>query len=257
MLKGLNDKVVLITGAAGNIGAAAVRRFAEEGAVIVASDLNAADLEALAAEVGEKVHTVAADVTTDEGVAACFEAADALGGVDLVFVNAGVECVAKPVAEFDVADYERVFAVNVKGAFLTSAAAVRSLTKSAKPGSILFTASIAGLQGGPTTSIYNSSKHAVVGLAKCLAGEVGALGIRVNTLCPGAVDSRMMRSLESTIGAAADVTGADIKASIEERSALGRYATPEEIAATAAWVLSDEVPYCHGETFTVGGGLMV
>lgn len=257
MLKGLNSKVVLITGAAGNIGAAAVRRFAEEGSVVVASDVNTADLDTLAAEVGEMVHPVTADVTTEDGVAACFAAADVLGGVDLVFVNAGVECIAKPVSEFDAADYERVFSVNVKGAFLTSSAAVRSLSASGKPGSILFTASIAGLQGGPMTSVYNSSKHAVVGLAKCLAGEVGGLGIRVNTLCPGAVDSRMMRSLEDTIGAAADVTAADIKAGIEERSALGRYATPEEIAATAAWVLSEEVPYCHGETFTVGGGLMV
>jgi NAD(P)-dependent dehydrogenase (short-subunit alcohol dehydrogenase family) len=199
---------------------------------------------------------VGADVTSADGIAACIDAADALGGLDLAFVNAGVECRSANIAQFDVAEYERVFAVNVKGAFLTAQAAVNSFTAAGKTGNILFTASIAGLQGSPATSIYNASKHAVVGIGRCLALEVGALGIRVNILCPGAVASRMMSALEESIGAAAGASASDIRAGIEAATSLGRYATPKEIADTAAWILSDEVPYCHGEIFTVGGGMM-
>ena len=256
MLKGLAGKTVLITGAAGNIGAEAVKRFVEEGCNVVASDISGPAVEAIAASHGDRVVAVAADVSTSDGAGACIAAAAPFGGLDLAFVNAGVECKAAPVADFDPADYERVFGVNVRGAFLTAQAVVRHLTGAGRSGGILFTASIAGLQGSPTTSIYNASKHAVIGLARSLALEVGPAGIRVNALCPGAVDSRMMRSLEQSIGSVAGAAADDVKAGIEAATSLGRYATPEEIAATAAWILSDEVPYCHGEIFTVGGGMM-
>ena len=106
------------------------------------------------------------------------------------------------------------------------------------------------------TSIYNSSKFAAIGIARSLALEVGSQGIRVNVLAPGAVKSRMMSALEESIGAASGVSADTIRTGIEAATGLGRYATPTEIASTAAWVLSDEVPYCHGEVFTVGGGMM-
>jgi len=85
---------------------------------------------------------------------------------------------------------------------------------------------------------------------------VGASGIRVNVLCPGVVDTRMMRSLEESMGAAVGIGAADMKVAMETATAFGRYATPEEIANIAAWIVSDEAPYCHAETFTIGGGLM-
>lgn len=255
MLRGLDGKVAVITGAAGNIGVASVDRLVAEGATVVAADLDPTAVAAVVARHPGRVVGVAADVTTGAGVDACIAAADSVGGLDLAFVNAGVECVAASVADFDPNDYERVFAVNVKGAFLTAQAAVRSLRSADKPGGILLTASIAGLQGGARTSVYNASKHAVVGLGKSLAAEVGPLGIRVNILCPGPVDSRMMRSLEKSIGVAAGVSAGAVRSGIERRIGLGRYTSPEEIAATAAWILSDEVASCHGEVFTVGGGL--
>jgi len=257
MLKGLAGKTVLVTGAAGGIGSAACRRFADEGANVVATDISGDAAVAVAAALPGKAVGLAADISTAAGAAAGIEAAvAAFGGIDLAFLNAGVECFAAPIAEFSEAEYDRVFDVNVRGAFLTAQAAVRHFTGAGKPGGILFTASIAGLQGSPTTSIYNASKHAVVGISKCLAMEVGPLGIRVNVLCPGVVDTRMMRSLEESMGAAAGVSAADMKAAMEAGSALGRYATADEIASMAAWILSDEAPYCHAETFTIGGGLM-
>jgi NAD(P)-dependent dehydrogenase (short-subunit alcohol dehydrogenase family) len=257
MLAGLAGKTALVTGAAGGIGSATCRRLVAEGANVVATDLAHDASVALAAELGVSAVGVGADISTAAGVQAAVDAGvAAFGGIDLAFVNAGVECVAAPIAGFSEAEYERVFDVNVRGAFLTAQAVVNHLTATGRPGNIVFTASIAGLRGSPTTSIYNASKHAVIGITKCLALEVGSLGIRVNVLCPGVVDTRMMRSLEVSMGAAAGISADDMKAAMAAGNALGRYATPDEIAATAAWIMSDEAAYCHGETFTVGGGLM-
>jgi NAD(P)-dependent dehydrogenase (short-subunit alcohol dehydrogenase family) len=125
-----------------------------------------------------------------------------------------------------------------------------------RPGGILFVSSIAGLQGSPTTSIYNASKHAVVGLSKSLALEVGGNGIRVNVLCPGMVETRMMQSLEHSMGSAAGMATQAMREAMQQSTVLGRYGDPVEIASMAAWILSDEAPYCHGETFTIGGGIM-
>lgn len=257
MLKGLAGKTVLVTGAAGGIGAAMCQRLAAEGANVVAADISGTAAQAVAAGIGANAVGLAADVTTAAGAAAGVQAAiDSFGGLDIAFVNAGVECVAASIADFSESEYERVFDVNVRGAFLTAQAAVNHFLSAGKPGNVLFTASIAGLQGSPNTSIYNASKHAVVGMSKCLAMEVGASGIRVNVLCPGVVDTRMMRSLEESMGAAAGIGAADMKVAMEAATALGRYATAEEIASIAAWIVSDEAPYCHAETFTIGGGLM-
>lgn len=257
MLKGLEGKTALVTGAAGGIGSATCRRLVAEGANVVATDISDDASKAIAAELGGRGVGVGADISTAAGVAAAVQAGvDAFGGIDLALINAGVECQAAPIAQFSEAEYDRVFDVNVRGAFLTAQAVVNHLLGAGKPGNVLFTASIAGLQGSPTTSIYNASKHAVVGISKCLALEVGSQGIRVNVLCPGVVDTRMMRSLEESMGAAAGISASDMKAAMAAGNALGRYATADEIAAMAAWILSDEGAYCHGETFTIGGGLM-
>lgn len=254
MLKGLSGKTVLVTGAAGGIGMATCRRLLAENANVVAVDRDEGNL---ASEFGDKVVRVKADLTTGQGAAACVEAAvKHFGGLDLAFLNAGVECDSAPVSQFSEQEYDKVFNVNVRGVFLCSQAVVNHLLEAEKPGGILLMASIAGLQGSPFTSIYNASKHAVVGLSKCLAHEVGARQIRVNVICPGVVDTQMMRSLEKSMGAAAGMDAESMKAAMEAGSLLGRYAKADEIAALAAWILSDEAPYCHGETFTIGGGLM-
>ena len=146
MLKGLAGKTVLVTGAAGGIGSAACSRLADEGANVVATDISDQALRVVAEALGDQGVGVAADITTSAGVAAGIDAAAAFGGIDLAFLNAGVECFAAPVAEFSEAEYERVFNVNVRGAFLAAQAVVNHLTAAGRSGNILFTASIAGLR---------------------------------------------------------------------------------------------------------------
>lgn len=255
MLKGLEGKSIVVTGAGAGIGAATCRRLAAEGARVVAGDIDTAAAEAVAKELGGEAVAVGADVSTPEGAAACVAAAvEAFGRLDAFHANAGVEGRAHLVADFDVAVYEQVFAVNVRGAFLSANAALRQLLAQDARGGILFTSSLASLMGSPSTAIYNASKHAVHGLMRSMAKEVPP-GIRINSLAPGVVDTRMMRSLEESMGAAGGTDAATLKAGLEAAVPMKRYASADEIAATAAWILSDEVPYVHGETITVGGGL--
>jgi NAD(P)-dependent dehydrogenase (short-subunit alcohol dehydrogenase family) len=256
MLKGIAGRTALVTGAAGGIGAATVRRLHAEGANVVAVDIDQDGVEALEAELGDRVMPVRADVTSAEDTEMYFRrAVDTYETVDMFFANAGVESRVVPVAAFDLADFEKVFAVNVRSAFLGAAAAMRQMMTQADRGKIVFTASIAGLKGDPGVSVYVASKHAVIGLARSLMKEAGPLGIRVNVVAPGPVDTRMMRPLEEGLAALAGTDIARFQSALSKAVPLGRYAEPDEIAATAAWLLSDEVPYMHGEVVTVGGGL--
>ncbi|MFV8816136.1 SDR family NAD(P)-dependent oxidoreductase [Haliea sp. E17] len=253
MLKGLEGKTALVTGASGEIGRAACARLLAEGANVIGLDLNQSALDT---HLDARVVKVAGSVSDPQAVAAAVDAAiEQFGGLDLAFLNAGVECRAAPVVDFSEREYERVFDVNVRGIFLCAQAVVRHLLDSDKPGALLLMASIAGLQGSPNTAIYNASKHAVIGLGKSLALEVGSKGIRVNMICPGTIDTRMMHSLEETMGAASGIDARDMHNMMAAGNALGRYGTAEEIASMAVWALSDEAPYCHGETLTISGGL--
>ncbi len=256
MLKGISGRTAVVTGAAGGIGSATVRRLHAEGANVVAVDIDEAGLEALAAELGDRVLAVRADVTSAEDTEMFFQrAVDTFETVDMFHANAGIESKVIPVAAFDIADFDKVFAVNVRSAFLGSAAAVRIMMGQPDRGKIVFTASIAGLKSDAGVTVYTASKHAVVGMARGLAKETGGLGIRVNVVAPGPVDTRMMRPLEEGLGALAGLDAAGIQAALAVAIPLGRYAQADEVAATVAWLLSDEVPYMHGEVVTVGGGL--
>lgn len=255
MLKGLDGKVAVVTGAAGGIGSATCERLASEGCHVVAADIDADRAGELAKRLGNGAVGIGADVSQPEGAAAGVAAAvDAFGRLDLFHANAGIEGTAHLVVDLDIAVYDRVFAVNVRGAFLCAQAAIARFVEQGEGGGLLFTTSLASMMGSPSTAIYNASKHAVLGLVRCVARETPP-GIRVNALAPGVVDTRMMRSLEESMGSAAGTDAVSFKAAMEQTVPMGRYATAEEIAAAAAWILSDEVPYLHGETITVGGGL--
>jgi NAD(P)-dependent dehydrogenase (short-subunit alcohol dehydrogenase family) len=256
MLKGIAGGTAVVTGAGGGIGLEVCRRLVAEGANVVAVDLDEAALKGLAAELGSGVLTVPADVSSVEDTERFFASAvDRFGSVDMFHANAGIEGVVSDVAHADIADFDRVMRVNVRSVFLGAGAAVRQMTQQPGGGRILFTSSIAGLKGDAGVGPYVASKHAVLGILRSLAKETGPLGIRVNALCPGVIETRMMDSLEAGIGALMGVDGPAIKAGLNAVVPVGRYGRPEEIAAAAAWLLSDEVPYMHGEVVTVGGGL--
>ena len=256
MLKGIAGRTAVVTGGSGGIGSATARRLHAEGANVVVVDLDGAGAEAVAKELGSKAVGMRADVSSpDDNAAIIAKAVDTFGSVDMFHINAGVESKVIPIINFDIADYRKVFDVNVLGVFLGAQAAVKQMMTQPDKGKIAITASIAGLKSDAGVSVYNASKHAAIGIARALMKETGPLGIRVNVIAPGVVDTRMMRPLEEGIGALAGVDGAAIQAAMNAAVPLGRYGQPEEIAATAAWLLSDEVPYMHGEVVTVGGGL--
>lgn len=255
MLAGISGRTALVTGAGGEIGAALCRRLAVEGARIVAVDIDGERAHATVDGLGTDARAVAADVSSPEDADTYVRAAvDAFGSIDLFAANAGVECAIRQIVDFDPADFHRVYAVNVLGALLGAQAVTRQMLAQPTRGSILFTASMAALKGGVGVSVYSSSKHAVLGVARSLAMEVAASGIRVNAICPAAVDTRMMRAIDAGRGEMLGLDPDDIRAASETGNSLGRYATAEEIANAAAWILSDECPFMHNEAITVSGG---
>jgi 3alpha(or 20beta)-hydroxysteroid dehydrogenase len=247
----LQEKVAIVTGGAGGIGAATARRFVEEGASVMLVDRSEGPLVDVAQKLGSRAAFTVADVSQEEDVKRYVaETVKRFGGVDVLFDNAGIEGVLKPITDQSVEDWDKVQAVNARGAFLgVKHAAPAILARGG--GAIIITSSVAGLVGFPGLSAYVASKHAVAGLAKTAALELGPLGIRVNSIHPGPVNNRMMRSLER-MASPADPESA--KKQFAEMCALGRYAENEDIANMALFLASPEGAYCNGGAFVVDGG---
>lgn len=250
----LDGKIAIITGGAGGIGAATARRFLDEGAKVFLVDLKEDDLRALAGSLeSDDVAWAAADVSKAEDVERYVDACvDAFGGIDVLFDNAGIEGTVAPLTQLSVEDFDRVLNVNCRGAWLgIKYAAPKILERGG--GSIMITSSVAGFIGSPGLGAYVTSKHGVIGLMQCAAQELGPQGIRVNTINPGPVENRMMRSIESQ--ASPDSPDA-VKKGFEGQVPLGRYATNEEVASMALFLASDDSSYCNGSTYVVDGGFL-
>ncbi|MHC4966664.1 MAG: SDR family NAD(P)-dependent oxidoreductase, partial [Planctomycetota bacterium] len=173
------------------------------------------------------------------------------GGVDFLVNNAGIEGVVAPIEDSPEDMFDRVLAVNVKGAFLGMKASIPELRKRGG-GSIVNLSSVAGVMGESGVAPYVASKHAVIGLTKSATAGGGADGIRVNAVCPSPIDTRMMRSLEA--GFAPGNEGL-IKQMLEQRIPLGRYGTPEEVADVIAFLCSHDARFVSGSIYTVDGGM--
>ncbi|MFW6093078.1 MAG: SDR family NAD(P)-dependent oxidoreductase [Pseudomonadota bacterium] len=248
----LQGKVAIITGAAGGIGRAAAALFAAEGASVLLTDTDEAALEeAVAAIGGDRVSHMVADVTRlEDNQAMVRRATERYGGVDVLLVNAGIEGDVKPITEYDEARFDQVLAVNVKGTFLGLKAAIPAM-QARGGGSIVITSSVAGVQGAPGVSAYVTSKHAVIGLMRSAAKECAAMNIRVNTVNPSPVETRMMRSLEEgMVPGSAEQAKQAITAGIP----LNRYGTPEEIASVMLFLASDESAWVTGSVYMADGG---
>jgi NAD(P)-dependent dehydrogenase (short-subunit alcohol dehydrogenase family) len=174
------------------------------------------------------------------------------GGVDILVANAGIEGKIAPLIDQTDEDFDRLMGVNLKGVWYGIKYAAPMIGQRGG-GSIVLMSSVAGLIGSPGLGVYVASKHAVIGLMKTAAIELGPLGIRVNTINPGPIDTRMMRSLESQAAPGAPEA---VKAAFTAQVPLGRYGTPQEIANMALFLASDEASYCNGWTYVADGGFV-
>jgi NAD(P)-dependent dehydrogenase (short-subunit alcohol dehydrogenase family) len=249
----LEGKVAIVTGAAGGIGRAAATRFVAEGAKVLLVDRSLSDLEEIARVLGPNAAACNADVSkSDEVERATQLAVERFGGLDVMFANAGIEGVVGPLVSTSVEDFDRVLAVNVRGAFLSIKHAA-PLIANRGGGAILVTSSVAGLVGAAGLGPYCTSKHAVLGLVKSAALELAPHRIRVVAINPGPIENRMMRSIEQQASPSAPEA---VKAGFTAKVPLGRYGTNEEIASLAVFLASDEASYCTGTAFVADGGYL-
>ena len=249
----LQDKVAVITGGTGGIGLAAARLFAAEGARVALVDLDQGALDRAVAEIGpERAIGIAADVSDAVQVAGYVTTTVArFGRLDVFFNNAGIEGVVAPIVDYPIDMFDKVMAVNVRGVWLGLKYVIPAMASSGG-GSIVITSSLGGLRGVPKLSAYIGAKHAVVGLMKSAALECASLKIRVNTINPSPIATRMIEALEQ--GYAPGAT-AMVKKKMEAAVPLRRYGTPEEVAHLALFLASDDSAYITGNSYPIDGGM--
>jgi NAD(P)-dependent dehydrogenase (short-subunit alcohol dehydrogenase family) len=244
------DRCAVITGGAGGIGAATAERLVERGYAVLLVDRDADAAEAAARAIGEAASSIAADVSDEADVERYVAAAmERHGRIDAFFNNAGIEGVISGVEDYPTETFRQVLDVNVTGMYLGLKHVV-PVMRAQGSGAILNTASQAGVRGVPGLSAYVASKHAVVGLSQGVALEVAAAGIRVNCLCPGPTETRMMADIRDAVRAA----GGDPE-NFLDRMPIGRFGEPAEIADVAAWALADAPGFLTGAVLTVDGAM--
>ncbi len=241
----LEGKRAVVTGAGSGFGAGIARRFAAEGARVVVCDVNAAAAQAVAAEIGGIAQVT--DVSDGAQVAALAEATlAALGGIDILVNNAGITHLPAFMEEVSEDDFDRVFAVNCKSVYLTARAFVPGM-KAAGAGAILNIASTAGVSPRPRLNWYNASKGWMITATRAMAVELAPAGVRVNALNPVAGETPLLKSFmgEDT---------PEIRAKFIATIPLGRFSTPDDLAAASVFLCSDEASMITGVAMEVDGG---
>jgi NAD(P)-dependent dehydrogenase (short-subunit alcohol dehydrogenase family) len=237
----LQGKVAVITGAGSGMGRASCKVFAREGAKIVAADISGGEKDT-AAELGANVLPVHCDVTQEPEVEAMMRAAVAqFGRLDIVLNVAGIAG-ATMLADVTMEHYDKIMEVDLRGVFLGTKHAIRTLLEGGNGGSIVNWSSLGGLNASLATSVYSAAKAGVISITKAAAVEYGGRGIRVNCLCPGFIYTEMSAGAEKVFPA------------ILEKAALGRGGQPHEVAEVAAFLASDRASYVSGAIIPVDGG---
>jgi NAD(P)-dependent dehydrogenase (short-subunit alcohol dehydrogenase family) len=217
-------------------------------------DRDVAGGEQIAAEVeavGGRAFFIPADVSKSPEVRAYVQAAVAnCGRIDAFFNNAGIEGIASPIVEYPEDVLDRVISINVKAVFIGLQAVLAVMVRQGF-GSVINTASVAALRASPMFAPYSMSKHAVLGLTRSAAVEVAQHGVRVNAVCPGPIDTRMMKSIDA-MSSPSDPS--DSRRAAEGRNPMGRYGTAEEVAGVVCFLASDAASYVTGAAWTIDGG---
>ncbi len=248
----LKNKVALITGGAGGIGQATAKLFLDHGAKVVIVDYDKEALEKANQELDdENLSYCVADVSKIEDVEKYVKhTLEVHGKIDVFFNNAGIEGRVKPIADYPDAVFDKVIAVNLKGVWLGCKYVIPKMEEG---GSVVITSSVAGLKGFAGLGPYVASKHAIVGIMRTAALEFAEKNIRVNTVHPGPVNNRMMRSIE---GDSNPENPEEVKKGFEATIPLKRYAESKEIAELTLFLASDESKYITGTTQVIDGGML-
>jgi meso-butanediol dehydrogenase / (S,S)-butanediol dehydrogenase / diacetyl reductase len=249
----LESKLILITGAAGGIGSAAATHFAEQGATVVLSDIKGDSVKQHARKLtqqGFRAGAISADLLIEEEVARLFDqVATQFGRIDGAFCNAGIGY-QQNVEETAGSAFDRVMAVNVRSVFLCCKYAFRAMREN-RSGAIVITSSRAALAAYPHMSPYIASKGALLSMTRALAVDFGSYGIRVNAVLPGATETPMFKEEVEASG-----RPVEMRAYFQRQSLLGGLAQPSDIAAAAAFLLSDSARFISGTSLVVDGGCL-
>ena len=251
-MKKLEDKVAIITGGAGGIGRAAAKLFCNEGAKVMLVDIDEAALKALVAEIGAAnadytVADVGDQLETEAYVTATKER---FGSIEIALLNAGIEGMIQPITDYTPEIFDKVINVNVRSVFL-GLRAIMPLMAS-EGGSIVITSSTAGIRAVGGMSAYVASKHAVIGLMRTAAVEGADSNIRVNTVNPSPINTRMISSIENQAGLP---TGDPENRPMARHTPLQRYGEPEEVARLMLFLSSEDSTFCTGGVYMVDGGV--
>ena len=239
----LRGKTAFVTGGSGGIGAAICARFAREGAQVIAADLQTHEPES------DNVECLRYDVTSEEAARDAFKSLEERWGkLDILVNAAGIE-IEKTIEETTLEDWNRIFAINVTGTFLTSKYALPLLRRS-DGASVINFGSYDGFIADPGLAAYCATKGAVHALTRAMACDHGPEGIRVNAICPGYVDTPMLQSFFRDAG---DIES--LKQSVRDVHPIRSYGTPDDIANLVNWLASDEARYATGQLWVIDGGL--
>ena len=244
----LSNKVAVVTGGSSGIGLAAAQRFIADGAQVVITGRDQGTLDAAIAELGDRATAIRGDVANLKDLDRLFaQVREQFGRIDVLFANAGIAPFV-PLEAVTEEHFDALFNINVRGLFFTVQKALPLLSEGA---SVILTASVVAQSGLPNTSIYSATKAAVRSLGRTLAAELSPRGIRVNVVSPGLIETPLVGKL----GLSQEEIDA-FAAQVVEQTPLGRPGKPEEIAATVAFLASDDASYFTGADLVADGGMI-